>query len=97
MILHIVLFRFKPGVTSARIAQAGEALVAMQSGIPEIRAIRWGANLGPSVGEYSHVLTVSLDEMPAVDRYLDHPVHRRTISEHIAEIREARLALDIEA
>jgi hypothetical protein len=73
VILHIVLFRFKPGVT------------------------RWGANLGPSVGEYSHVLTVSLDDMPAVDRYLDHRVHRRTISEHIAEIREARLALDIEA
>ena len=97
MILHVVLFRFKPGVTTERIAQAGEALLGMQAGIPEIRAIRWGANLGPSAGEYSHVLTVSLDDMPAVDRYLDHPVHRRVISQHIAEIREARLALDIEA
>ena len=97
MILHLVLFRFKAGTTSDRIAQAGEALLAMRRNIPEIRDIRWGLNLGPSAGEYSHVLSVALDDMAAVQRYLDHPVHRQTLAEQLADIREARLAVDVEA
>ncbi len=96
MILHFVLFRFKPGTDSARIARAGEAFLAMQGQIPEIRAVSWGPNLGPSAAEYSQVLVVTVDDMAAVQRYLDHPVHRMTVAEHLGEIREARLAADLE-
>jgi hypothetical protein len=96
MIHHIVCFRFKPGVTAERIARTGEALLAMEGGISEIRAIRWGPNLGPSAGEYPYVLSVILDDMDAVQRYLDHPVHRQTVTDQLAEVREARLAVDVE-
>ena len=97
MIHHLVCFRFQPGTTDLQIAQAGQALLDMPREIPEIRAVRWGPNFGPSVGEYSHVLTVVVDDMAAVQRYLDHPAHVRTVKDYIAPIREARLALDIEA
>jgi stress responsive alpha/beta barrel protein len=96
MILHVVLFRFKPGVAADRIARAGEAFLAMRGAIPDIRRISWGANLGPSAGEYSHVLVVTLDDMVGVERYLQHPVHRQTVADFVADIREARLAVDVE-
>ena len=96
MILHLVLIRFKPGVASEAIARAGSALLAMRGRIPEIRDVRWGPNLGPSAGDYPYVLAVTADDMAAVQRYLDHPVHVQTIAEFVAGIREARLAIDVE-
>jgi len=31
-----------------------------------------------------------------VERYLDHPIHKRIIADHLAPIRDARLAIDVE-
>jgi len=96
MILHIVLFRFKAGTAADRIADAGRALCAMQGRIPEIRRVDWGPNLAPGSAEYSHLLLVTVDDMAAVQRYLDHPHHLETVATFLAPIREARLAADIE-
>jgi hypothetical protein len=96
MIQHIVLFRFKDSATPGQIVEARAALLAMKRGIPEIQAVHFGPNLGPSVKEYSHVLMVECADMEAVQRYLDHPVHRQTIDRYITPLREARLAADLE-
>lgn len=96
MIHHIVCFRFHPGTSEERIAEAGKGLMRMSGKIPDIRKVSFGPNLGPSAGEYSHVLVVACDDMASVNRYLEHPVHVQTVAEHIAPIREARLAIDVE-
>jgi Stress responsive A/B Barrel Domain len=96
MIHHIVCFRFKSGTTPEQIARAGTALLGMYPRIPEIRGIRWGENFAPSAGEYSHVLSVILDDMAAVHRYLSHPVHVEVVAEALGPIHAARVALDIE-
>jgi len=96
MILHVVLFRFKPGVDAATIKRTGEALLAMKAGIPEVHRITWGPNFAPSASDYPYVLTITVDDMAAVQRYLDHPVHVETIAKHVAPIRDGRLAIDIE-
>ncbi len=96
MIYHFVCLRFKPGTTDAQIEHAGKALLGLNVRIPEIRAIRWGPNFGPSTNEYTHVLTVVLDDMAAVERYLAHPLHVQVVAEALAPIREARLAVDVE-
>jgi len=96
MILHLVLFRFKPGTDSVTIARAGRALLALGDQIPEIRAITFGPNLGPSAADYPHVLTVTADDLGAVQRYLDHPLHVETVAQYVAPYREARLAVDVE-
>ena len=59
MIQHIVLFKLKESATPGQVVEAGEALLAMKQGIPEIKAVHFGPNLGPSVKEYSHVLIVT--------------------------------------
>lgn len=96
MIHHIVCFRFQDGTPAGQIAAAGDALLAMQHTIPDVRAVRWSPNLAPSAAEFSHVLTVILDDMAAVHRYLEHPAHLQTVSRFLAPIRESRLAIDIE-
>ena len=97
MILHLVLFRFKPGTGSEAIAAAGGALLSLQGKIPDIRAIRWGPNLAADSLEYSHGLVVALKDMAAVERYRDHPAHREVVAKYLAPIRESRLAADLEA
>ncbi len=42
-------------------------------------------------------LSVTFDDLEALERYLIHPVHRRVVAEHLEPIREAKLAVDIEA
>lgn len=96
MIQHIVLFRFKDSASPGQVVEARDALLAMKHGIPEIKEVHFGPNLGPSVKEYSHVLVVSCADMSAVQRYLDHPVHRQTIDRYVAPVREGRLAVDVE-
>ena len=95
MIQHIVLFKIRESAAPGQVVEAMEALLAMKEKVPEIKAIHFGPNLGPSVKEYSHLLLVTLDDMGAVQRYLDHPVHRQTVDKFIAPIREARLAADL--
>jgi hypothetical protein len=56
----------------------------------------FGLNLADSRGEYSHVLLVVVDDMPAVQRYLDHPAHVEVVKKFVAPFREARLAIDLE-
>ena len=96
MIQHVVLFKFKESATPGQIVEARDALLTMKKAIPEIQDLHFGPNLGPSVKEYSHVLIVSCADMGAVQRYLDHPVHRQTIDRYVAPVREARLAADLE-
>lgn len=96
MIYHIVCFRFNPDTPDDSIAAAGAALQGMQGKIDGILGVLWGPNLGPSVTEYSHVLTVMLDSMDSLARYTDHPVHKAVIAQYLAPIRTARFAIDIE-
>ncbi|MFZ5623337.1 MAG: Dabb family protein [Gemmatimonadota bacterium] len=96
MIHHTVLFRFVPEVRAEQLEAAREALLGMPKAIPFIRGIAFGPNLAPSADTYSHVLEVQLDDMAAVNAYLEHPEHNRVVSEYIHPIRESRLAVDLE-
>jgi hypothetical protein len=96
MIAHVVCFRFKPGTTTGQVDGVRDALLGMRGRIAEIRDIHFGPNLAPGATEYSHALVVTLDDMEAVNRYAVHPVHVQVVTEVIAPLREARLAIDVE-
>lgn len=96
MILHLVLFRFRAGTPAAAIDSARDGLLALRRSISEIRSIAWSRNLGPSASDYPYALSVTLDDMAAVERYLNHPAHVDTVARLLAPFREARLAVDIE-
>jgi hypothetical protein len=96
VILHIVAFRFRAGTPESAVARAGDALLALRGRVPEIREIRWGPNFAQLPNDYTHVLTVLLDDMAALERYLGHPAHQELVTGMLSPIREARLALDVE-
>jgi hypothetical protein len=97
MIHHIVLFRFAAHTTADQLRAAGDALRAMRGRIPEIRDLHFGPNLAPeSAIEFSHVLVVVCDDMAAVKRYGEHPLHVETVATWVAPIRSVRVAVDLE-
>ena len=96
MIHHVVLFRFAATASPLAIEAAGAALLALQSRVPEVRRMAFGPNLADSRAEYSHALLVLLDDMAAVQRYLDHPAHVEVVKKFLLPIREGRLAIDFE-
>jgi hypothetical protein len=97
MIHHIVLFRFKDGVAPAEVEAARDALLGLEGRVPEIRRIAFGPNQAPGAGEWPWVLVVAVDDMAAVQRYLEHPAHQEVVARALAPIRAARLAVDVEA
>ncbi len=94
MIHHVVLFQLTPDATPERIAGLRDVILAMQGRIPEIRGIAFGPNLAPSAAEWPWCLLVLVDDMAAVQRYTEHPVHVEMVERHLAPIRAARLAVD---
>ena len=96
MIHHVVLFRWAPSTTPEQVVAAGSALLGMKGRIPEVRAVSFGPNLAESRSEYTHALLVVVDDMAAVQRYVDHPHHVEVAKTYLLPIREARLAMDFE-
>lgn len=96
MIHHFVQFQWKPEATAEQIAAAGAGLLAMRGRIPEIRDIRFGANLVEEAVPYAHVLVVVCDDMDAVRRYIAHPVHQETVAQFTRPIMQSRLAADLD-
>ena len=96
MIHHTVLLRWKPTSKPETIRHLAAKLVALKDQIPEIRRFTTGANLDPaSAREWPFLLEVQVDDLPALQRYVDHPAHQAVVRE-IVEAREARLAVDLE-
>ena len=96
MIHHVVLFRWTTAATPDQVAAAGSALLGMKGKIPEVRSVAFGPNLAESRTDYTHALLVVVDDMAAVQRYVDHPHHVDVAKTYLLPIREARLAIDLE-
>ena len=96
MIHHIVQFEWKPDATAAQIDAAAAALLAMRSGIPDIRDIRFGPNLVEETVPFRHVLIVVCDDMDALRRYIAHPVHKEVVLTYMKPILQARVAADLD-
>jgi hypothetical protein len=71
-------------------------LHALREAIPEIRHLSFSPNLAPSADEWPWVLVVQVDDMSAMQRYADHPAHRKVVEELLTPIRQERLAVDVE-
>lgn len=78
MIRHIVLIRFRPEITEARIAGLWRELRAIEGQLPGLRAICAGRSESPEKMErgYRHGFTVDFDDWEALAAYQDHPDHR---------------------
>ena len=84
MIRHTVMFRWKPGTTTADIAAVAEGLGGLPAAIPEIRDYRFGHDLGINDGNFDFVVVADFADADDYLVYRDHPLHRALIAERIA-------------
>ena len=74
MIKHVVLAKFKPGVTEADVAELSKRLVALPAIIPEIKGYDFGQDVRPEK-TLDFALVSTFEDMAAMKRYLVQPDH----------------------
>jgi quinol monooxygenase YgiN len=82
VITHVVLLRFKPGVSAGSEAALAlhAALAALPAAISEIRSWRCGFNLTPDAQAADYVLVAEFDDAAALHRYFAHPAHAAVLA-----------------
>lgn len=72
---HVVLARFDPGTTATERAAVLEALAALPSAVPEIRALRLGTHLGSGPNAYDLAVVMDFDDVASFRRYIASEAH----------------------
>ena len=102
MILHLVLYRPRPGFDARAASGFLEALETTRAAVAEIRHFWVGRRLadGPSYKmtgfpDYPFVAAVAFDDRAGLLRYLRHPLHD-SLSHHFNTNAEAALVYDFD-
>ncbi|MBD0864994.1 MAG: Dabb family protein [Rhodobacteraceae bacterium] len=100
MIRHIVLTRFKPDVTEAKIAQIYAGLAAVTDRLEGARGFTGGRSESPEQIErgYMHGFVVDFDDWDVLQRYADDPEHQALgaqVVEHAVGGTDGIVVLDI--
>ena len=74
MLKHVVLAKFKPGVTAADIAQLKKSLASLPGIIPEIKGYDFGEDTRPE-RTFDFALVSTFGHAEALKRYITHPDH----------------------
>lgn len=74
---HIVLFKFKPETTDAKVKEIVAAFEALPSKISQIKDLKWGTNNSPEKHAHglTHAFILTFDNEKDRDAYLPHPAH----------------------
>lgn len=94
---HAVLFRFAAGVTDEQVAALGEGLAGLPAGIAEIRAYRFGPDLGLASATWDYAVVADFDSAEDYATYRDHPDHRALITQRVEPIVAERVAVQFES
>jgi Stress responsive A/B Barrel Domain len=96
VILHLVVFRWKEGVSSEDVARLCDELAAFRKRVDCIVDYHFGPDLGLRQGNGDFGLAALVEDAGAVAEYLDHPAHKELFSRVIAPMCESRTAVQIE-
>jgi hypothetical protein len=94
MIKHVVLAKFKPGVTAGQIAELRERLAALPGIIPEIKGYDFGQDVRPEK-TLDFALVGTFADMAAVQRYRVQPDHV-AVGKYIRSLCESLQVIDFE-
>ncbi len=75
---HVVLFKFKPETTPAKVNEIVAAFEALPKQIKEIKSFQWGTNNSPEKHDkgLTHAFILTFDNAQDRDAYLPHPAHK---------------------
>jgi hypothetical protein len=77
-VFHVVVFKFKEGVTKEQIEKVCEEFRGLRKKIPEVAGYKAGANISPEGLNkgFTHCFIVTFKNTKDRDIYLDHPAHK---------------------
>jgi hypothetical protein len=81
MLRHIVVFKYRNGVTrdDPRVAEVYTQLAQLPGRIPEVLSWEQGLNVSGRDIAYDLALCSSFENQAALQRYSDHPAHRAVV------------------
>jgi heme-degrading monooxygenase HmoA len=95
MLVHVAMFRWKPGTAEAEVDALSQGLAGLPAAIPEIRSYRFGRDAGLRDGNDDYVVVAEFDDAAAFRRYADHPAHRDVIVNLLQPIADSRHAVQL--
>jgi len=96
MVRHVVLFRWKPGISQGQLESLQRALADMPKICPSIRRYRYGRNLALQPGNFDFGIVADFDDAAGWQEYWANEAHQRFIAEHVRPLAEQRVALQYE-
>jgi hypothetical protein len=75
---HVVLLKFKDGVSADDIKKVENAFRELPKKIPEIAGFEWGTNNSPEKLDqgFTHCFLLTFNDAKGRDAYLPHPAHK---------------------
>ncbi|MDQ6725373.1 MAG: Dabb family protein [Actinomycetota bacterium] len=95
--IHVAVFTWKPGVTDAERAALVDGLAALPALIPELRAYRFGPDVGLTTGNDEFAIVAEVDDVEAYRRYAAEPHHVDVIERLVRPILQSRHAVQFTA
>src|ERR1700752_2060246 len=76
MIVHVVAFRWKPGMPAEHVAAVQSQLKEFVAGLPEVRSYRCGSDVGASdMANFDFAIVAEFDSVDDWRVYDKHPRH----------------------
>mgnify|MGYP000956344290 CR=1 FL=1 len=95
MLKHIVIMKFKTGVTEEQVQDIMISLGALPGKIPQIRHFEFGTDILKSERSYDFALVAAFDDIASLKAYQLHPEHLPVL-EKVKNACETILVVDYE-
>lgn len=92
---HVVVFRWRPDVTSADVDAIDGALAALPGKIPSLRGYHHGPDLGLGEGRWDYGIVAECDDETGWRAYEQHPAHQQVVDEVLRPCIAERAAVQI--
>lgn len=96
MVVHIVLFKWKPEASRAEIEEALKRLRELPSAIPDLLSLSCGENFSARSQGFTHALVAYFQDRAGLEKYRHHPDHQKIVEEMINPMAAQILAADFE-
>lgn len=95
MIQHIVLLKWRSGVTEDQILEAVGHAEHLPNEIDGVESLSIGRNRVAHSHGFTHALIVGLADQAALERYLEDSRRKAYIADHLAPLEEERIEIDV--
>jgi hypothetical protein len=95
VVQHIVLVKWKPGVSDDAILRAFEQARHLPNEIDGVESLTIGRARVDQGHGFTHALIVRLKDEEALGRYLDHPLRAGYIADHLQPLEAERIEISV--